>query len=225
MKQTEPTEKGCLAYGVPRAKPVVPWPTPTWGDIPVTRWRIPLRPKAVVSCCRNDAPRFQSFGQRLVLKGGRREQHNFSTGSEELRETKTLNEFFGIFWVDKRMVSSVLLCVVRCVQFSEHFGTIQQVLLLRGAQNRLFALRRTGPHRPLVFQGMDSFEAQRAPRENAFFGESVRGRFSKSLTASSSNCLKQHGMLICPSNYPGQIKKSYLCDLSDSAVKTIYCSC
>ena len=72
-------------------------------------------------CPTHDAPRFQSFGQRLVLKGGRKEQHNFSTGSEELRKTITLKEFFErIFWVDKCMESSVLLCVIRCVQFSEH---------------------------------------------------------------------------------------------------------
>jgi acetyltransferase len=43
--------------GAPRAKPVVPWSTPTRGDIPVTRWRISSRPKAVVSCCRNEEPR------------------------------------------------------------------------------------------------------------------------------------------------------------------------
>jgi len=47
-------------------------------------------------CPTYDAPRFQSFGQRLVLKGRRKEQHNFPTGSEELRETITLKEFFGL---------------------------------------------------------------------------------------------------------------------------------
>ena len=41
-------------YGAPRAKPAVPFLTPTWGDIPATRWRIPPRPKAVVSCCRDE---------------------------------------------------------------------------------------------------------------------------------------------------------------------------
>ncbi len=41
-------------YGALRAKPVVSSPTPMWGDIPVTRSRIPPRPKAVVSCCRNE---------------------------------------------------------------------------------------------------------------------------------------------------------------------------
>ena len=81
---------------------------------------------------------------------------------------------------------------------------------------------RTSPHRPLVPPRGDSFEAQRAPREGTFSGESVRGRFSRSLTASSSNYLRRHGLLICPGDYPGQIKKFHLCDLSDSAVKAIY---
>ena len=43
-----------VADGAPRAKPVVPFLTPTWGDIPATRWCIPPRPKAVVSCCRDE---------------------------------------------------------------------------------------------------------------------------------------------------------------------------
>jgi hypothetical protein len=67
-----------------------------------------------------------------------------------------------------------------------------------------------------------SFEAQRTQREDAFSGESVRGRFSRSLKASSSNYLRRYGLLMCPGNYPGQIKKFHLCDLSDSAVKAIY---
>jgi hypothetical protein len=30
-----------IANGTPQAKPVVPCPMTMWGDIPVTRWRIP----------------------------------------------------------------------------------------------------------------------------------------------------------------------------------------
>jgi len=41
-------------YEAPQAKAVVPYPTPIWGDIPATRWRIPPRPKAVVSYCRDE---------------------------------------------------------------------------------------------------------------------------------------------------------------------------
>ena len=40
--------------GVLWAKPVAPYPTLMWGEIPATRWRIPPRPKAVVSCCRGE---------------------------------------------------------------------------------------------------------------------------------------------------------------------------
>jgi len=39
-----------------------------------------------------------------------------------------------------------------------------------------------------------------------FSGESVRGRFSRSHKTSSSNYLKRYELLICPGNYPGQIK-------------------
>jgi len=41
-------------YEAPQAKAVVPYPTPIWGDISATRWRIPPRPKAVVSYCRDE---------------------------------------------------------------------------------------------------------------------------------------------------------------------------
>ena len=47
-------------YEAPWAKPIVPSPTPMWGDIPATRWRIPPRPKTVVSCCR-DEEEFRGF--------------------------------------------------------------------------------------------------------------------------------------------------------------------
>ncbi len=43
-----------FANGAPRSRLVVPFPTHMWGDIPAIRWRIPPRPKAVVSCCRDD---------------------------------------------------------------------------------------------------------------------------------------------------------------------------
>jgi hypothetical protein len=38
--------------GAPRAKPVAPYPTSQWGDIPAKGWRIHPRPKAVAFCCR-----------------------------------------------------------------------------------------------------------------------------------------------------------------------------
>jgi hypothetical protein len=41
-----------LYGGAPRAKPVAPYFTPQWGDIPAKRWRIHPRPKAVAFCCR-----------------------------------------------------------------------------------------------------------------------------------------------------------------------------
>jgi hypothetical protein len=42
--------------GAPRAKPVAPYFTPQWGDIPAKRWRIHPRPKAVAFCCRGKVP-------------------------------------------------------------------------------------------------------------------------------------------------------------------------
>ena len=63
---------------------------------------------------------------------------------------------------------------------------------------------------------------RRGRREDTFSGESVRGRFSRSITASSSNYLRCGGLLICPGKYPGHIKKILLCDLRHSAVKAAY---
>ena len=54
--------------GAPQAKPVVPCPTPMWGDIPATRWRIPPRPKAVVSRCRDNQELFMPIEKlRMVV--------------------------------------------------------------------------------------------------------------------------------------------------------------
>jgi hypothetical protein len=47
--------------GAPRAKPVAPYLTPQWGDIPAKCWRIHPRPKAVASCCRGKTNRRYPF--------------------------------------------------------------------------------------------------------------------------------------------------------------------
>lgn len=47
---------------------MVPCPTPMWGDIPATRWRIPPRPKAVVSRCRDNQELFMPIEKlRMVV--------------------------------------------------------------------------------------------------------------------------------------------------------------
>jgi len=75
---------------------VVPCATPMWGDIPRLRpgqaglrWRIPPRPKVVVSCCRNE-----SFLSRTAPRNGSF-LDQWPAVREVLIETKVL-EIFNI---------------------------------------------------------------------------------------------------------------------------------
>jgi hypothetical protein len=45
----------------PTGKPVAPYLTPQWGDIPAKCWRIHPRPKAVASCSRGESLQKSNF--------------------------------------------------------------------------------------------------------------------------------------------------------------------
>jgi hypothetical protein len=82
-------------YEAPWAKPIVPSPTPMWGDIPATRWRIPPRPKAVVSCCR-DEEEFRGFqSTSLFSKAEIMAETEIKIETYTRRGMKFLENFFG----------------------------------------------------------------------------------------------------------------------------------
>ena len=68
-------------------------------------------------------------------------------------------------------------------------------------------------HRPLVSPRRDSFEAQRAPREDTFYGESVRGRFSINLQLTAIELPVRRVKLFIRPSPPDRIKKQSLCPL------------
>jgi hypothetical protein len=77
-------------------------------------------------------------------------------------------------------------------------------------------------NRPFVPQRRDSFETRRAQREDVFSGESVRGRFSRSLRSAAMDVPERLRTLDLPRVLLGTNQKRFpLCELGVSAVNGI----